>query len=160
SRTRGCARLPLRVGSTDRTVRTPGRRVRARSRRHDLALPAGHRARPARARGCAARRGGRAHWPDAGRAGAELLPLRSVGARASRGDPALPADRRRRDRRDAGDRAHLARVVGAPAAQEGRVNDFLRKLLFLPEQSSTIAQSIDYLHYFVIITTMIGAAGV
>jgi cytochrome c oxidase subunit 2 len=30
----------------------------------------------------------------------------------------------------------------------------------LPPQASTIARSIDYLHYFVIITTMIGAAGV
>jgi cytochrome c oxidase subunit 2 len=40
------------------------------------------------------------------------------------------------------------------------MNEFLRTILFLPPQASTMARSIDYLHYFVIITTMIGAAGV
>jgi cytochrome c oxidase subunit 2 len=40
------------------------------------------------------------------------------------------------------------------------VNEFLRQLLMLPPQASTMARSIDYLHYFVIITTMLGAAGV
>ena len=40
------------------------------------------------------------------------------------------------------------------------MNEFMRKLLMLPPQASTLARSIDYLHYFVIITTMIGAAGV
>ena len=40
------------------------------------------------------------------------------------------------------------------------MNEFMRELLMLPPQASTMARSIDYLHYFVIITTMIGAAGV
>lgn len=40
------------------------------------------------------------------------------------------------------------------------MNEFLRKLLMLPPQASTMARDIDYLHYFVIITTMLGAAGV
>ena len=38
------------------------------------------------------------------------------------------------------------------------MNDFLRRLLFLPEQASSIAPSIDHLHYFVIITTMLMSA--
>jgi cytochrome c oxidase subunit 2 len=37
------------------------------------------------------------------------------------------------------------------------MNEFLRRLLFLPEQASTVSKSIDHLHYFVIITTMVGA---
>lgn len=37
------------------------------------------------------------------------------------------------------------------------MNELLRRLLFLPPQSSTMASSIDGLHYFVIISTMIGA---
>jgi cytochrome c oxidase subunit 2 len=49
--------------------------------------------------------------------------------------------------------------VGA-AAKEVHVNEWLRQLLFLPEQASTLAKDIDYLHYFVIITTMLGAAAV
>lgn len=40
------------------------------------------------------------------------------------------------------------------------MNEFMRKLLMLPPQASTMARDIDYLHYFVIITTMIGATGV
>ena len=40
------------------------------------------------------------------------------------------------------------------------MNELLRRLLLLPPQASTIARDIDYLHYFVIITTMAGAAGV
>jgi cytochrome c oxidase subunit 2 len=40
------------------------------------------------------------------------------------------------------------------------VNSFMRQLLMLPAQASTLARDIDYLHYFVIITTMLGAAGV
>lgn len=40
------------------------------------------------------------------------------------------------------------------------MNALLRQLLMLPQQASTIARDIDYLHYFVIIVTMIGAAGV
>jgi cytochrome c oxidase subunit II len=35
------------------------------------------------------------------------------------------------------------------------MNELMRKMLFLPEQASTMAKSIDHLHYFVIITTMI-----
>jgi cytochrome c oxidase subunit 2 len=37
------------------------------------------------------------------------------------------------------------------------VNELLRRLLFLPPQGSTMARSIDGLHYFVIISTMLGA---
>ena len=37
------------------------------------------------------------------------------------------------------------------------MNELLRRLLFLPPQGSTMAREIDGLHYFVIITTMIGA---
>lgn len=37
------------------------------------------------------------------------------------------------------------------------MNELLRRLLFLPPQSSTMARSIDGLHYFVIISTMLGA---
>lgn len=40
------------------------------------------------------------------------------------------------------------------------MNELLRRLLFLPEQASEHARQIDALHYFVIITTMIAAAGV
>jgi len=40
------------------------------------------------------------------------------------------------------------------------MNDLLRRMLFLPEQGSDYARQVDALHYFVIITTMIGAAGV
>ncbi len=37
------------------------------------------------------------------------------------------------------------------------MNELLRTILFLPRQSSTIAEEIDKLHYFVIIVTMAGA---
>jgi cytochrome c oxidase subunit 2 len=37
------------------------------------------------------------------------------------------------------------------------MNELLRRLLFLPPQASTMARSIDGLHYFVIISTMLGA---
>jgi cytochrome c oxidase subunit 2 len=37
------------------------------------------------------------------------------------------------------------------------MNELLRRLLFLPPQSSTMAESVDHLHYFVILTTMLGA---
>ncbi len=37
------------------------------------------------------------------------------------------------------------------------MNELLRRLLFLPPQSSTVARAIDGLHYFVIISTMLGA---
>ena len=40
------------------------------------------------------------------------------------------------------------------------MNEWMRKLLFLPEQASTVARDIDWLHYFVITVTMAGAAGV
>jgi cytochrome c oxidase subunit 2 len=40
------------------------------------------------------------------------------------------------------------------------MNELLRRLLFLPEQASGYARSVDHLHYFVIITTMVAAAGV
>ena len=38
------------------------------------------------------------------------------------------------------------------------LNEWLRILLFLPDQSSTISRSIDHLHFFVIIATMIASA--
>ena len=37
------------------------------------------------------------------------------------------------------------------------MNELMRKLLFLPEQASTVAADIDTLHYFVITATMLGA---
>jgi cytochrome c oxidase subunit II len=37
------------------------------------------------------------------------------------------------------------------------MNELMRRLLFLPPQSSTVASAIDHLHYFVITTTMVGA---
>lgn len=37
------------------------------------------------------------------------------------------------------------------------MNDFLRRLLYLPEQASTVSFEIDQLHYFVIGSTMLGA---
>jgi cytochrome c oxidase subunit 2 len=37
------------------------------------------------------------------------------------------------------------------------VNQLLRRMLFLPPQASSVARDIDSLHYFVIITTMVGA---
>jgi cytochrome c oxidase subunit 2 len=37
------------------------------------------------------------------------------------------------------------------------MNELLRRMLFLPEQASTMSTHIDYLHYFVIITTMIAS---
>ena len=37
------------------------------------------------------------------------------------------------------------------------MNELLRRLLFLPPQASTVAHDIDGLHYFVIISTMLGA---
>jgi len=40
------------------------------------------------------------------------------------------------------------------------ITNWLRTILFLPPESSSVAQSIDHLHMFVIITTMIGSAGV
>jgi cytochrome c oxidase subunit 2 len=38
------------------------------------------------------------------------------------------------------------------------MNEFLRRVLFLPPQSSSVAHEIDHLHYFVILVTMAGAA--
>lgn len=40
------------------------------------------------------------------------------------------------------------------------MNEILRRILFLPEQASTVAADIDGLHYLVIITTILGATGV
>ena len=40
------------------------------------------------------------------------------------------------------------------------MNEVLRKLLFLPEQASTIAAGIDQLHYFVALTTFLMSTGV
>jgi cytochrome c oxidase subunit 2 len=40
------------------------------------------------------------------------------------------------------------------------ISNWLRTILFLPPESSTVARSIDHLHMFVITTTMIGSAAV
>ncbi len=40
------------------------------------------------------------------------------------------------------------------------MNDWMRQVLFLPEQASTVAEKIDWLHFFVIGVTMLGAAAV
>jgi len=40
------------------------------------------------------------------------------------------------------------------------MNEFFRKLLFLPEQASTFAEGVDELHYFVMLTTVVMAIGV
>lgn len=37
------------------------------------------------------------------------------------------------------------------------LNELMRLVLFLPEQASTLAKKIDYLHYFVVTTTMISS---
>lgn len=37
------------------------------------------------------------------------------------------------------------------------MNEILRLILFLPRQASTLARSVDYLHYFVILTTIFGS---
>jgi cytochrome c oxidase subunit 2 len=37
------------------------------------------------------------------------------------------------------------------------MNEFMRRILFLPPQGSTVARELDYLHYFVISVTMAGA---
>jgi cytochrome c oxidase subunit 2 len=45
--------------------------------------------------------------------------------------------------------------------EEGRrMNETLRRFLFLPDQASTFAQTVDQLHYFVIITTFIMSTAV
>jgi cytochrome c oxidase subunit II len=40
------------------------------------------------------------------------------------------------------------------------MNELLRRILFLPPQASSIARHLDYLHYFIILTTMLGATGI
>jgi cytochrome c oxidase subunit 2 len=40
------------------------------------------------------------------------------------------------------------------------MNEFMRRLLFLPEQASTFAKDVDHLHYFVISVTMVASAAV
>ncbi|HVV17263.1 MAG TPA: cytochrome c oxidase subunit II [Polyangia bacterium] len=45
-------------------------------------------------------------------------------------------------------------------SRQAAVNELLRRILFLPPQSSTMAPEIDHLHFFVIGTTMVGAAAV
>lgn len=37
------------------------------------------------------------------------------------------------------------------------MNEFLRRILFLPPQASTVAPAVDHLHFAVILTTMGGA---
>src|SRR5690349_5982032 len=40
-----------------------------------------------------------------------------------------------------------------------RLNEFLRRILWLPEQASTVAKEIDTLHFWVIGVTMIASLG-
>lgn len=40
------------------------------------------------------------------------------------------------------------------------MNELMRRILFLPEQASEYARSVDHLHYFVILTTMAASVGV
>ncbi|HET6284312.1 MAG TPA: cytochrome c oxidase subunit II, partial [Polyangia bacterium] len=40
------------------------------------------------------------------------------------------------------------------------MNDLMRRMLWLPEQASTFAKPVDYLHYFVITVTMIVSVAV
>ncbi|GAC1536631.1 MAG: cytochrome c oxidase subunit II [Myxococcales bacterium] len=40
------------------------------------------------------------------------------------------------------------------------MNEFLRRMLFLPEQASSFAQDVDRLHYFVILTTIVMSTAV
>ena len=40
------------------------------------------------------------------------------------------------------------------------MNDFMRAVLFLPEQASTFAKKVDTLHYFIFIVTMVSSIGV
>ena len=40
------------------------------------------------------------------------------------------------------------------------MNEFLRRVLFLPEQASSMARQVDQLHYFVIITTLVMSTAV
>ena len=40
------------------------------------------------------------------------------------------------------------------------MNEWMRRFLALPEQASTFAKSVDYLHYSVILTSMVGALGI
>ena len=49
---------------------------------------------------------------------------------------------------------------GPGPGHQGAVNELFRRVLFLPEQSSTMAAEIDHLHFFVIGTTMAGATAV
>ena len=38
------------------------------------------------------------------------------------------------------------------------INEFLRRLLFLPDQASTASLRVDHLHHFVILTTAVASA--
>jgi cytochrome c oxidase subunit 2 len=38
------------------------------------------------------------------------------------------------------------------------LNELMRQMLFLPEQASTFAKKVDFLHYFVIVVTMVSSA--
>jgi cytochrome c oxidase subunit II len=46
------------------------------------------------------------------------------------------------------------------AQEERRMNETLRRFLFLPDQASTFAYTVDQLHYFVILTTFVMSTGV
>ena len=40
------------------------------------------------------------------------------------------------------------------------MNEFMRTILWLPEQASTFAPKVDHLHYFIIIVTMVSSVAV
>src|SRR5207249_3604213 len=59
----------------------------------------------------------------------------------------------------AGDQVRARRASFAIEG-DGRMNEVLRKLLFLPDQASTFARDVDRLHYFVILTTFVMSTAV
>ena len=48
-------------------------------------------------------------------------------------------------------------MTPADESLEGTVNELFRRMLFLPEQASTVARDVDFLHYIIITTTMVAA---
>src|SRR5690606_12788776 len=137
--------------------RASRRAVRADARRARRALPARPVVRSARGRRRARRCRARPHALDARGLGVALLPVRSVGAREHRAHRVvLPA----RCRARVPGRARWNRGARRTRTKEARVNELFRLLLVLPEQASTVAKSLDALHYVVITTSMLGAVGV
>ena len=162
-RARRRGRLPLRLRRADATsTRTPPRRSSSRPTgaisRYlygvallARAICASRSSRPARARS------GRSSIASSSPVIATIRRRRAYGAlhrrvhaRRRRAHPASPS---------AGLLRACSSAASAAPARRGRraVNEFLRRILFLPPQASTVARDIDQLHYFVILTTMAGA---